>query len=214
MKFIKVCGLAVFAAMALTAWLGVGSASAATMCKVNQTPCPEASRWPSGTKFVAESTEVVIGGSLSVQCKVKVEFTLDATSGNPLTATANAILWISCKGGCVKVETTKLPAWRIAAAIAGGGRGIFTLLAMNVKLGSCLGFFTCTMSVAEGKQEFTGGSGGSAAFTQNNIPVTFSGFGCGTEGVMNAGGGSGGTPFIMTTANGSSSFSVFVSQEP
>jgi hypothetical protein len=49
MKHLKMFGLAVVAAMVLTAFLGAGSASGTTLCKTATSPCSEF--WLLGTKF-------------------------------------------------------------------------------------------------------------------------------------------------------------------
>jgi hypothetical protein len=49
MKHAKMLGLAVLAALALTALLGTGSASALVLCKENAIPCPEGQDYPAGT---------------------------------------------------------------------------------------------------------------------------------------------------------------------
>jgi hypothetical protein len=49
MKHLKMLGLAAVAAMALTAFLGAGSASATVLCKTATNPCSET--WPLGTPF-------------------------------------------------------------------------------------------------------------------------------------------------------------------
>jgi hypothetical protein len=53
MKCLKVAGLAVIAAAALTTFIGDGTASATVLCKTSATPCPEFLRWPSGTEILA-----------------------------------------------------------------------------------------------------------------------------------------------------------------
>jgi hypothetical protein len=49
MKHLKILGIAVLAAAALTTLAGAGSASATTLCKTATSPCSE--YWPLGTKF-------------------------------------------------------------------------------------------------------------------------------------------------------------------
>lgn len=53
MKYLKMLGLAVVAAMALSAFLGAGSASATVLCKTYVTPCPAAWDYPAGTEIDA-----------------------------------------------------------------------------------------------------------------------------------------------------------------
>jgi hypothetical protein len=164
---------------------------------------------------VAESTEAVLSGSLSVSCASKIKITTSAVSGKPLKATVNELLWTGCKGGCTAAKTTTLPTGSIeGTAGSKGDKGTIIAKGAVVQLTGCLGFFTCTATAAEAKLEFNGGAVGTANAKANNVPVTISGFGCGESGTWNAGGAGGGTPYIVKTINGSASGSIFSSFEP
>jgi hypothetical protein len=54
MKSIKMLGLAVVAALALTAVVGASSASAMILCKTNSYTCSESNRYPAGTVIEAK----------------------------------------------------------------------------------------------------------------------------------------------------------------
>lgn len=58
MKYLKIFGLAVVAAMALAVFGGAGSASATVLCKTAVNPCPEGERWGAGTQLDATSSHV------------------------------------------------------------------------------------------------------------------------------------------------------------
>jgi hypothetical protein len=55
MKYLKMSGLAMVAAMALTAFLGVGSASATVLCKTAVSPCPVEEKWTANTLLDASN---------------------------------------------------------------------------------------------------------------------------------------------------------------
>jgi hypothetical protein len=201
-KYAKIMSLAAVAAVAIMALVGAGSASATTMCKKNESPCSSANQWPSGTKFTAVSSEALLTGSLEVHCASTIELTTNATSGSPLAGTVNALKWTSCGGGCTSATTTTLPSGSLEAS--SGGNGTMTAEGAVVELKPCLGFFTCVATASNASLAFTGGSGGSEAAdakaTASNVPVSISGFGCGTSGTWNAGGGSGGSAYVVKTA--------------
>lgn len=214
MKFIKMLGLAGIAAIAVMAFLGAGTASATTLCKVAEKNCAAANQWGSEVTVVANSTSAVLTGSLKVECASKIKMLTLELSGKPLKADVTELSWSGCKGGCSGAETTTLP----TGSIEGSGTGTTgTIVAKGavVKLTNCLGIgATCTATAAEAKLAFEGGKIGTANAKANNVPVTISGFGCGTTGTWNAGGGSGGTPYVVTSVNGLTSGSIFASPEP
>jgi hypothetical protein len=53
MKYLKILGLAAIAALALTAFVGAGTASASRLCKTTVAICPDAWDWPTGTEIHA-----------------------------------------------------------------------------------------------------------------------------------------------------------------
>jgi hypothetical protein len=79
MKFLKILGLAVVAAAAITAFLGVGSASATVLCKATTTPC--------GAN--------VYSGTLNTSLAASTSAVFKDTSGNTLN---------SCTGSALKSE--------------------------------------------------------------------------------------------------------------
>src|SRR5690242_5480095 len=60
MHRLKMIGIAAIAAMALTALVGVGSASATEVCTVNTSPCPSASMHGPENHVEATSNNVVL----------------------------------------------------------------------------------------------------------------------------------------------------------
>jgi hypothetical protein len=209
MKYVKMLGLAAVAAIAAMAFVGAGSASATTLCKVNTSPCPEASRYPVHSTVLALSTEAKLTGSLTVTCHSHVTVLSETNDGasKALLGKITALLWTSCSG-CSPVTTTLLPSGSLLGSTLTAGK-------TEVELKGCLGFATCKAVVNEAKLTFNGGAIGSTASAKaDNVPVTLSGFGCGTSGTWNAGGTHGGTPYVVTSVNGETSGNVFVVASP
>lgn len=215
MKYVKMLGLAMVAAIAAMALVGAGSASATTLCKVNTNPCPEASRYTTPITVLALSTEAVLSGSLNVTCHSHVTVLVENNDGanKPLLGKITLLDWTGCSGGCSSATTTQLPSGSLTAL--GSGNGTLTAGKTVVELKGCLGFATCVATATEPKLEFNGGSIGSTASAKaNNVPVTLSGFGCGSTGTWNAGGSNGGKPYVVTSVGSSTSGGVFVEKEP
>jgi hypothetical protein len=51
MKYLKMLGLAAIAGAALAAFVGTGTASATVLCSTTTSPCPEAQKYPKGTRI-------------------------------------------------------------------------------------------------------------------------------------------------------------------
>jgi hypothetical protein len=83
MKYLKMLGVAAVAAMALTAVLGAGSASAATfLCKTSANPCTE--HYPSGT---AISASLVTGTTARLTTNIGTVTCKKSTVGGKTTST-------------------------------------------------------------------------------------------------------------------------------
>ncbi len=82
MKYLKIIGLAVVAAMATMAFVGAGSASASVkLCKANEATCSAANTYavPQGIKAVLEGTAVLKAGPIEDECT-------ESTMGGKATA--------------------------------------------------------------------------------------------------------------------------------
>lgn len=103
MKYLKMLGLAVMAAAALSAFLGAVSASATVLCKTASNPCPSESRYPAGTRLAAtlrsgtsvtwennEPVDTCTGSSL------KVASTLAGGLGIAIPLTVEELLFTGC----------------------------------------------------------------------------------------------------------------------
>lgn len=111
MRYLKILGLAVVAAMALAALAGAGAASATVLCKVSN--CTE--KYPAGTAFHAETVKPSVmeweegGFKISEECTKQ---TISGASENQGSATETVRLaiekftWQECPK---EAETIKVP---------------------------------------------------------------------------------------------------------
>jgi len=104
MKSIKMLGLAVGTALALTAFVGVSaaSASATTLCKTNAAKCAQADQYPSGTQFQAslqsKTSLTLSGAGYGLTCSGStLSGSTSAQSGEPLLAKISALTLAGCK---------------------------------------------------------------------------------------------------------------------
>src|SRR6476659_5688995 len=116
MKYLKILGLAALAAAALTAFLGVGTASATptALCKQPTTfgglpICEPNHIYPAGTKVHAElevGTNLTIATPAGVvQCTAAtLDVITEQQTEKPLGAIVNALTFGNCKQGAEEVE--------------------------------------------------------------------------------------------------------------
>jgi hypothetical protein len=148
MKHLKMLGLAVMAAAALTALLGAGTASATELCSTNTSPCTGTMYGPT-TALKAELTGTAIlettGGVALDECTGgAVEGTISNTGGASETVKAaipsSGLTWIGCnrttgttEGGELEIHTDTTEA---------NGNGTLTAKGFTVQIATILG--TCT----------------------------------------------------------------------
>lgn len=201
MKFTKMFGLAMVAAVAAMAFAGAGSASAAELCKNKEGTCAP---WPEHSTILAESSNAVLSGSLAVECDSHVTVLTETNDAGRVLGKITLLDWTNCSG-CEPVVTTLLPTGSIEPT--SGGNGVLkTESETKVELKNCLGFATCQASAGAVSLAFDGGTLGSTAQTlATNVPVSLSGFGCGSSGTWNADGKTAGSqPYVVTSVNGES----------
>lgn len=171
MKYLKMLGLAAFAAMALTAMAGVGIASANTtiLCSTNTSPCT-GTQYGTGTTLHGTSTNALLTNSISnVTC---TDSTFHATitgttaTGTP-TGTISTLSFSSCHntfGETCTAESKNLP-WHGVITTEGtksNGNGFLT--ATSGGTGNpgatviCGSLINCTFSTASAKLKVVGGS--------------------------------------------------------
>jgi hypothetical protein len=105
MKHLKLIGFAAIAAMALTAVLGAGSASAAggtTLCKTNETPCAATNHYAIGQEIVATSTNPRLTSNLGeVTCNNSEVKGKTTSTGSNKTSVSGEITSLSFTNNCV-----------------------------------------------------------------------------------------------------------------
>jgi hypothetical protein len=200
MKQLKIIGLAVVAAMALTAFVGAGTASAATqICKVNtETPaCSEANQYPSGTALKAglkagTSAKLTTAGALinpTITCTVSsVAGKTTANSGTPLPGEVTAMSFSGCtnsfNGKKCTPKTLNLP---YPASVTTAASGIMGNGEMNVEDPSgagvemaCEELPTCTYTTTAITLDVIGGTPAEVIANEEKLNK-LSGISCPTE---------------------------------
>jgi len=205
MKLIKMLGLAVVAAIAAMAFVGAGTASA-HWCKVNQNPCEAKNEYPVGTKIAVKSTDAKLSGTISTDCESLASLEL-TTIGAELKGKVLSLNFTNCTNGCVATVNKN---GTFDDKATGGGNGTILMLGVEVTLTKCLGFVSCVAKGDDVTLALTGGAVGTAKGTALNQSLALSGFGCGSTGTWNAGGGNGGQPYVLESINGVASGSIFV----
>jgi hypothetical protein len=94
MRYLKMLGLGAIAAAALAAFVGTGTASATVLCSTTTSPCPEAQKYPVGTRIgfsLASGTSLtwVNGGTTLETCKEAV-LKSDITNAGSATTTVKS----------------------------------------------------------------------------------------------------------------------------
>jgi len=204
-RLIKMLGLGAVAAIAAMAFLGAGTASA-HWCKLNQSPCGAANEYPVGTKIAVKSSDAKLSGTISTDCESLAELELTSI-GAELKGTVTSLSFTNCTNGCVATVNKK---GTFDDKATGGGNGTVLMLGVEVTLSSCLGFAKCVAKGEDVTLALFGGAVGTAKGTALNQPISISGFGCGSTGTWNAGGGNGGQPYVLESINGVKSGSIFI----
>jgi hypothetical protein len=190
MKPMKMFGLALVAVIAAMAFIGAGSASAVTACKVNKNPCPTGEEYKSGTIVKAKllgTEEAVLHatGTPNVLCKVsESEGVSTATSGTPLSGEIKNLTFKECRTATLvscEVTTVNLP---YKAAIESNplieGDGFLT--ATSSGKGNpgakvvCLGVINCTFTAAAAELRIEGGA--PAMLIAEEVPLSHVGAEC------------------------------------
>ena len=179
MNFTRMLGLAVLAALAITAWAGASSASAWEFCqKKGEIPCE--SRYKAGQVFSgtleAKTTAKFTGASEAICESAGIEFTKLSEFGSPVGEVTVATF-----GGCSKTVTAANLTWEIRFVDVSGGKGVWEATLSSLgggQPGVTIGG-SCTYTAAEMHLELqdtlvTGG----APKLVGKVPLTG---GCGSE---------------------------------
>jgi hypothetical protein len=190
MKYLKMIGLAVVAAMALVAFVGASSASAVTLCKANEETCAAGNRYPSGTVIKAHSPEAVLKGFATVTCESDVVDETKAETGNPLLDLITSLTFTNCKG-CEKAEAINLP-YKTELFWTSGTNGSLKVSSdgkgsPGANLTNCSGF-NCTFVAKGGVATLSVTGGNPAKVTATNVALERTGgsFLCGGTATWNA----------------------------
>jgi hypothetical protein len=204
MKHLKILGLAVVAAAALTALLGAGTASATELCKMTETPCTDNNMYTAGTHFdamlVAGTTATIPTNIDTLGCKQStISGELTTTGGATTTAVKGSITGLSfteCEdsfGTECAVTEEFLPA---SLEITGGGTTagstfsfkITSKAGVHVECGALFNctFFTSAATLAGANQNGTTPSGGTPFITANNVNLSRIGGFCPSNGTWSA----------------------------
>jgi len=189
MKYVKMLGLAAVAAMAITALMGAGTASATTVCTEGGTVAPCASgRKPYEGEIAAHlvpGTKAILKGSITVECSTsEVKGTTDTAGVGQIKSAT----FTNCTG-CSPVVSEAFP-WPSHAVSNSPANGNGKLFVENPKvtLEKCLGgIATCRAKAKSVELAVTGGK--PAKIVAAAVPLeieTVSGFGCGSTGSWKA----------------------------
>jgi hypothetical protein len=145
MKYVKMIGLAAVAAMALMAFAGAGTASAAatTLCKTAESPCSEAWSYPDGTTVHAtqKGSGSLATSGFTVTC---TESTLHgATAGGGTKIVIDKLIWEGCN---TTVDTVATGEIEVTKASSGNA----TVVAKNTKVTINIAGVSCTFGAGAG----------------------------------------------------------------
>jgi len=157
MKCLKMLGLAAVAAMALTTFVGAGTASATVLCSTNASPCPAGQKWPAATELrftVAPGNPGIwkdTAGNVLAQCpegEIRGVITKSgsATETVMTSVEASGLTWANV-GGCFNTTTIKGGTLEIHTS-EGTNNGTVTVSGIEITInnpifGSCVyGFGT------------------------------------------------------------------------
>jgi hypothetical protein len=197
MKYLKMLGLAVIAAAAVTAFLGAGSASATVLCTENTEPCntehPAGKMYKPGDLIHGVATDPLLTASPEITCAsstVTLEVSTTGSAATSPTGKITELTFSTCKvnsgifsGTPCTVTSIRKP---YSATATLGTKPNGTLTVVSGGSGSpgakiiCGGFLECTFSNTDFSLPITGGAANVAAVTAKEVPLTIEGggFGC------------------------------------
>lgn len=163
MKHLKMLGLCLVCAMAATAVMGVGMASATKLCPENKSPCPAAYKKGTSIKaqLVAGTKSVMSSGFVTIECTESTmsgKTTSDGGAGAPVLGEITSVTWKNCKtSGGSSCTTSALGTPWPAVVNGSGGSGTMTI-------SGAAGKFTCSVTCEyEAKSASVSATGGNPA---------------------------------------------------
>jgi hypothetical protein len=180
MKYLKTFGLALIAALTLTAFVGAGSASATVICKTNTTPCSE--KYPAGTEYKASlaiGTSMRLTTTEGTTLNTCTAATLTGKTENLGSATetvrgpvaATGLTFSNCVSGTV---TTTEGGVTETHSISGTSNGTYTAKNFKISVGTVFG--TCVYTAGTGTHIGTVTGGAPATVDVAAVVSLVSGF--------------------------------------
>lgn len=179
MKHVKMLGLAAVAAMALMAFVGAGSASAAggTLCSAAENPCSAANRWavptvldfsvPAKGSVTLENTAGTVTLNTCTESTVKGDIEFNGDANDQATGKNTSITW----GGCTHTSTTIVLGKLRVEATTGGNGEVYADEEIRVTISGLFPGENCVYGVAKGATigTITEGIGTGSIFHANAI---------------------------------------------
>jgi hypothetical protein len=208
MRFTKMFGLALVAAIAVMAIAGAGSASA-VLCKVKQSPCQAANQYPVPSTVLVSSPAVKLVANVTVLCKSHATLVHEGLDVNgKLKGKFTKLEWSGCTG-CTEVTTTSLGKFKDEAV--GSGNGKLFPEEVTVLLKGCPFGAECTAKSITGTTflSLTGGTiNGTANGTAKTTVKVEGGSLCSLSGTGTWETESG-NPYLVLEVNGSKTGEIF-----
>jgi hypothetical protein len=177
-KHLKMLGLAVVAAAALTAFIGAGTASATELCSTATTPC-SGTKYLSGTAIEATSTKAVLVTNITtVTCTHSVitgDTTSSGGSGVSVTGKTTSLTFTGCTDSNGEPCTVTQNAVG-NASVSGGTASATGKFSYNVtsKTGAsvtCFGL-KCNFSLSSATLPGQNSAGGTPTIKAENVELT------------------------------------------
>lgn len=152
------------AALMAIAVFATASASAVTLCKENNNPCPKGMTYPKDTVFALKNVKggeiAFVGTKLNVTCNSSaITYKLGAESASPLPGSLTAFTLTECEG-CKTAIVPFLPYSSEVKQV--GGKWVFTYQnggsgVTRVRFSECPFGVECTFSPGVAELSFSGG---------------------------------------------------------
>jgi hypothetical protein len=180
MKSIRMLGFAIAAALAATAFIGAGSASATVLCKAAQADCTPANTYPAETEIGAQATSLTFHTSIiDIKCTSSgLEAVTEAEAGTPLDLLARLTFGGCATPGGSSCSVEMAPGlggvYETAIAWTSGNNG--TLLEAFPRTNvNCTGGIICTYSSVPGGTKFAVTGGNPATVTASKVALAAEG---------------------------------------
>lgn len=159
--------LALLVALFAMASVGAGSASADSLCKVNESPCPAGEAYSAGEVIKATSENMTLTGGINFvfQCTASLEAVIGEGSGaeGSVTGEVTKFAVAGCKGSCKSGSELNVP-YAFDLSATGGGDGVFDVTSggkgnPGFVLHNCMGLgMACSYSTGKIRLQASGGS--------------------------------------------------------